>query len=83
MVKQGCGEIRVNKSPNGQEALLECFLHRCGPGVQQQTNCVKRGQYAKHPTNGFTISNQEKSDLIAFLHALTDTEFLTNPEFTR
>jgi cytochrome c peroxidase len=38
----------------------------------------------QHPlTQGFTISNQEKTDLIAFLQALTDTEFLTNPELSK
>ncbi|HEX2900605.1 MAG TPA: cytochrome c peroxidase [Bacteroidia bacterium] len=36
----------------------------------------------QHPlTQGFAISSQEKTDLIAFLHALTDTEFITRPEF--
>jgi len=29
----------------------------------------------------FTISNQEKTDLIEFLHALTDPTFLSNPEY--
>jgi cytochrome c peroxidase len=29
--------------------------------------------------NGLFLTNQEKSDLIAFLKALTDEEFLTNP----
>ncbi len=30
---------------------------------------------------GFTITNQEKQDLIAFLKSLTDQEFLENPNF--
>lgn len=32
---------------------------------------------------GFTISETEKADLIAFLEALTDLEFVNNPEFAR
>jgi cytochrome c peroxidase len=31
---------------------------------------------------GFKINAQEKEDLIAFLHALTDNELLTNPAFS-
>ena len=30
---------------------------------------------------GFEISDAEINDLVAFLNALTDTEFLTNPKF--
>ncbi|MCE0555385.1 hypothetical protein [Motilimonas sp. E26] len=30
---------------------------------------------------GFTMSEQEKSDLLAFLHALSDEAFLTNPRY--
>jgi cytochrome c peroxidase len=30
---------------------------------------------------GFELTDQERIDLIAFLHALTDTAFLTNPDF--
>jgi cytochrome c peroxidase len=32
-------------------------------------------------TQGFAITPQEKADVIAFLNSLTDTAFLTNPEF--
>jgi cytochrome c peroxidase len=36
----------------------------------------------KHPfITGFTITPQEKSDLIAFLHALTDTSYLQQEQF--
>lgn len=31
---------------------------------------------------GFDISNAEVNDLVAFLHTLTDTEFLTNPKLS-
>ena len=29
--------------------------------------------------NGFEITDQEREDVVAFLRALTDEEFLTNP----
>ena len=31
---------------------------------------------------GFSLSEQERQDLLAFLHALTDEEFLTNPAYS-
>lgn len=31
---------------------------------------------------GFDLTDQEKEDLVAFLHTLTDEEFLTNPDFS-
>lgn len=31
---------------------------------------------------GFTLTEQEKTDLLAFLHALTDDTFLTDPRFS-
>lgn len=38
----------------------------------------------QHPhTLGFSITDREKADLIAFLDALTDTDFVTNSEFAR
>jgi cytochrome c peroxidase len=37
----------------------------------------------KHPLlRGFTLTQEDRSDLRAFLHGLTDTEFLTNPAFS-
>jgi len=32
--------------------------------------------------NGFSMTEQEKADMIAFLHALTDEDLLTNPAFS-
>jgi len=32
--------------------------------------------------NGFVMSDQEKQDIIAFLHALTDEDLLTNPAYS-
>ena len=32
--------------------------------------------------NGFTLTDQEKQDLIEFLHSLTDQEFISSPRFS-
>ncbi|MCA9601737.1 MAG: di-heme enzyme, partial [Myxococcales bacterium] len=31
--------------------------------------------------SGFELTEQERGDLLAFLRSLTDTDFVTNPEF--
>jgi cytochrome c peroxidase len=38
--------------------------------------------YQKHP-NGLQLTEQEKEDLVAFLKTMTDSVFVTNPEFAR
>ncbi|HNQ16363.1 MAG TPA: hypothetical protein PKM58_12410, partial [Pyrinomonadaceae bacterium] len=51
---------------------------------------IKDGKYAGNGNlsplrsdfvRGFILTPEEKSDLIAFLKSLTDTEFVTNPRF--
>ena len=37
--------------------------------------------FMKYTSGGLTLSPQMKADLIAFLHTLTDTEFIENPAF--
>lgn len=39
-----------------------------------------RNPYKSQFVSGFTITPQEKSDLLAFLNSLTDLSFVTNPE---
>ena len=36
----------------------------------------------KHVGTGLGLSEQEKADLVAFLKALTDSTFITNPDFS-
>ncbi len=36
----------------------------------------------KHVGTGLNLSDQEKADLVAFLKALTDSTFITNPDFS-
>jgi hypothetical protein len=35
----------------------------------------------KYTTGGLALAPSQKADLIAFLHTLTDTLFITKPEF--
>jgi cytochrome c peroxidase len=35
----------------------------------------------KYTTGGLQLTPEKKAQLIAFLHTLTDTEFVTNPDF--
>jgi cytochrome c peroxidase len=44
------------------------------------------GRAGGHPNRspllrGFTLTLREKADLVAFLKALTDRDFVTNPKF--
>jgi cytochrome c peroxidase len=47
---------------------------------------AKRGRANSFRTDalliGFTLSDQERADMIAFLESLTDQEFITNPAFS-
>jgi cytochrome c peroxidase len=42
----------------------------------------RKNPYKSHFISGFELSSQEKMDLLAFLHSLTDRSFVTNPAFS-
>ena len=60
---------------DGSFATLENVIDHYAQGGQNHAN-----QNSK--ISGFSITTQEKSDLIAFLHTLTDYEFINNPNFS-
>jgi len=35
----------------------------------------------KYTTGGLALNSMQKNQLLAFLHTLTDTAFVSNPEF--
>jgi cytochrome c peroxidase len=37
--------------------------------------------FMKYTTGGLQLTDQQKADIIAFLHTLTDTVFVGNPAF--
>ena len=72
---------------DGSIASLEDVLDFYGAGGRNVTSGPNQGDGRASPlkdgfVTGFTISDQEKSDVIAFLESLTDTSFLTNPRYT-
>lgn len=71
---------------DGSIATLEDVVAHYAAGGRTLNDPVYGGVGAKNPFKsafvpGFQLSEQEKSDLIAFLRSLTDQAFLKNPAF--
>jgi len=65
---------------DGRFATLEEVLDHYDHGVQPSATVDGLLQYNLQP-GGLQLTPQDKADLIAFLHTLTDTDFLTNPAY--
>ncbi len=61
---------------DGRFTNLDMVLDHYQSGIYPHANLDSR------LTNGFSISNQEKADIKAFLLTLTDEEFIRNPLFS-
>lgn len=59
---------------DGSFATLEEVIHHYESGGKRHPN-------QSDLVRPFTLSEQEREDLLAFLHALTDPTFLTNPDY--
>ncbi|MEJ2754727.1 MAG: di-heme enzyme, partial [Gammaproteobacteria bacterium] len=71
---------------DGSINTLEAVIDLYAAGGRTITEGENQGDGRKNPLKnafiaGFDITDQEKQDLIAFLNALTDTTFITNPTF--
>ena len=69
---------------DGSVETLEELIDFYAAGGRNITEGPNAGDGTQHPNKstfiaGFELSESERSDLIAFLHALTDETFLTNP----
>ena len=64
---------------DGRFYTLEAVLDHYASGVAQTQNLD--ASLNNSGTLGIPLSQTEKTQLIAFLKTLTDTEFLTNPKF--
>ena len=64
---------------DGRFATLEQVIEHYNNGIQPHPNLDPR--LAEMPAG--RMSAQDVEDIIAFLHTLTDTEFLTNPAFQK
>ncbi|MEM9598737.1 MAG: MbnH family di-heme enzyme, partial [Acidobacteriota bacterium] len=71
---------------DGSIATLEEVLDTYAAGGRHVVEGPNAGDGRRNPYKsgfvpGFPMSEQEKQDLLAFLHALTDESFLTDPRF--
>lgn len=71
---------------DGSVATLSEVLDHYAAGGRTLTRAPYAGDGSKSPLKdpfvvGFTLTEQERADVIAFLESLTDEEFLTNPAF--
>lgn len=72
---------------DGSVATLEDLIDLYANGGRQIVDGPNEGDGTAHPNKsvfivGFILSDDEKQDLMAFLHSLTDVEFLSNPELS-
>ena len=70
---------------DGSIATLDEVIDFYAAGGREITEGPLRGDGRRNPTKspfikGFELTPQEKADLLSFLHSLTDTVFLDNPE---
>lgn len=65
------------------EQVIE-FYGDAGRNIEQGENLGdgRKNQYKSQFVKGFTLTEQEKVDLLAFLHTLTDESFTTNPAYS-
>ena len=80
-------EVTFPYMHDGTVATLSDAIDHYAAGGRTITSGPNAGVGSANPyksplVGGFTISDAEKSDLIAFLRSLTDSTFLTNPKFT-
>ena len=72
---------------DGSIATLEEVIETYAAGGRRIAEGPLAGDGRRNPFKsgfvpGFPITEQEKADLVAFLHALTDESFLTDPRFS-
>jgi cytochrome c peroxidase len=81
-------ELTAPYMHDGSIATLEAVLiDHYGRGGRLVTEGPYAGDGSTNPfksgfIRGFTLTDQEKQDVLAFLKSLTDTEFVTNPRFS-
>jgi cytochrome c peroxidase len=81
-------ELTAPYMHDGSIATLESVLvDHYGRGGRLVTDGPYAGDGSKNPYKsgfivGFSLTEQEKQDVLEFLKSLTDTEFVTNPQFS-
>lgn len=69
--------LRAPYMHDGRFATLEEVVEHYNSGVERRPNLDPN--LAKHPAGGLGLTDQEKSELVAFLRTLTDASFTTSP----
>ena len=67
---------------DGRFATLEEVMDHYNTGAKQSSTVEFLMQYNLQP-GGLGLTQQEKEDIIAFIHTLTDTDFINNPVFSK
>ena len=72
---------------DGSISTLSEVIDHYAQGGRQLVDGLYQGNGSQNPNkdeliSGFELTEHEKSDLIAFLHCLTDQTFVTNPRFS-
>jgi cytochrome c peroxidase len=67
---------------DGSIATLSEVIDHYAAGGRASAHGTAPSPYQSEFVRGFTLTPQEKADVIAFLESLTDTEFLTDPRFS-
>jgi len=80
-------EVTFPYMHDGTVATLSDAIDHYAAGGRTITSGANAGVGSANPyksalVGGFTVSAEEKSDLIAFLRSLTDSTFLTDPRFS-
>ncbi len=73
---------------DGSINSLDAVLDHYAAGGRKIESGPNQGDGSQNPyknkfIKGFELSGQEREDLLAFLHALTDEEFVNNPNFSK
>lgn len=67
---------------DGSIATLSEVLDHYAAGGKGSAHGAAPSPYQSEFVRGFTLTPQERQDVLAFLESLTDTEFLTDPRFS-
>ncbi|MDY7227532.1 methanobactin export MATE transporter MbnM [Hyalangium rubrum] len=67
---------------DGSIATLSEVLDHYAAGGRASAQGSAPSPYQSEFVRGFTLTPQEREDVLAFLESLTDTEFLTDPRFS-
>ena len=74
--------MRASNTRYGRFANLDEVLQFYSTGIQDHPNLTAALRDEQGSVRHFNLNDQQKSDIIAFPHTLTDTEFLTDEKFS-